>query len=205
MPPHSDSRDKWNNRHSSQELSLAACEVLQKHIHLLAKRGTALDLACGLGRNAIQLAQHGLQCDAIDISDVAIDRLQKYANHNNLNINAERADIERDGIGSKKYDVIVVSYFLFRPLLPAIVRALKPGGLLFYQTFVRPITSENGVILKSPANASFYLEKNELCAQFKQLEIRYYQETILDRNTSTAPVAMLVARMPSGDNPKQIS
>jgi tellurite methyltransferase len=205
MPPRSDSRDKWNNRHSSQELGLAACEVLQKHIHLLAKHGTALDLACGLGRNAIQLAQHGLQCDAVDISDVAIDRLQKYAKENNLNINAERADIERDGIGNKKYDVIVVSYFLYRPLLPAIIRALKPGGLLFYQTFVRSVTSENSVPRASLAKASFYLEKNELCSQLKQLEIRYYHETILDRNTNTASIAMLVASMPTGDNTKQIS
>lgn len=200
MPPLSDSRDKWNNRHGNRELGLAACEVLQKHIHLLPKHGTALDLACGLGRNAIQLAHHGLQCDAIDISDVAIDRLQTYAKENNLKINTQRADIERDGIGSKQYDVIVVSYFLYRPLLHAISQALKPGGLLFYQTFVKSVTAESSAIGKSPASASFYLEQNELCAQFKQLEIRYYQETMLDQDTNTSPIAMLVASKPRGDN-----
>jgi tellurite methyltransferase len=199
MPPYSDSRDKWNNRHGNRELGLAACEVLQKHIHLLPTHGTALDLACGLGRNAIQLAQHGLHCDAIDISDVAIDRLKKHAKENNLKINAERADIERDGIGSKQYDVIVVSYFLYRPLLPEISQALKPGGLLFYQTFIRSVTAENSAMRKNTTSASFYLEKNELYAQFKQLDIHNYEETKLNKDTNTAPIAMLVASKPLDD------
>jgi tellurite methyltransferase len=202
MPSHSDSRDKWNNRHGNGRLGLGACEVLQKHIHLLPKHGTALDLACGLGRNAIQLAQHGLQCDAVDISDVAIDRLQKYAKENNLNINTVLADIERDGIGSKKYDVIVVSYFLYRPLLLAITQALKPGGLLFYQTFIKSVTVKNNAIPTSAVSASFYLEKNELYAQFKQLNIHKYQEIKLDTDINAVPIAMLVASKLLDENTK---
>jgi hypothetical protein len=69
------------------------------------------------------------------------------------------ADIERDGISSKKYDVIVVSYFLYRPLLPPISQALKPGGLLFYQTFIKSVTVENNAIPTSAVSASFYLKK----------------------------------------------
>lgn len=188
------SRNKWNQRHGERELGTPACEVLQTHLSLLPAQGRALDLACGLGRNAILLAQHGLQCDAMDISDVALARLAGYANEHNLSINTLCTDIERDGIGDQQYDVIVVSYFLYRPLLNAINLALKPGGLLFYQTFIRSAaaTKDNKATI-NPSNPDFYLAKNELQAQFNDLEIRYYHETVPDQLSDTAAVAMLVA------------
>jgi tellurite methyltransferase len=160
----------------------------------LPAQGRALDLACGLGRNAILLAQHGLQCDAMDISDVALARLASYANEHNLSINTLCTDIERDGIGDQQYDVIVVSYFLYRPLLNAINLALKLGGLLFYQTFVRSASATNlNKAQTKLGNPDFYLAENELQAQFNDLEIRYYHETVPDQLSDTAAVAMLVA------------
>ncbi|MBQ0759789.1 MAG: SAM-dependent methyltransferase [Zhongshania sp.] len=188
------SRNKWNQRHGGRELGTPACEVLQTHLSLLPAQGRALDLACGLGRNAILLAQHGLQCDAMDISDVALARLASYANEHNLSINTLCTDIERDGIGDQQYDVIVVSYFLYRPLLNAINLALKLGGLLFYQTFVRSASATNlNKAQTKLGNPDFYLAENELQAQFNDLEIRYYHETVPDQLSDTAAVAMLVA------------
>ena len=186
------SRQKWNERHSDREISGAACEVLQQHISLAPQKGSALDLACGLGRNALLLARHGLECDAVDISDIAISKLNDYANEHKLTITGRCADIESNGFGNKRYDVIVVSYFLYRPLFRAIEKALKPGGLLFYQTFVQTKATGSEVIDTGPSNSNYYLKENELRAQFKDLEIRYYQETRLQQNSK--PVAMLVAR-----------
>ena len=187
-------RNKWNKRHGERELGTPACEVLQTHLSLLPPQGRALDLACGLGRNAILLAQHGLQCDAMDISDVALERLASYANRHNLSINTLCTDIERDGIGDQQYDVIVVSYFLYRPLLNAISLALKPGGVLFYQTFVSSAAAINdNKITTTPSNPDFYLAENELQAQFNDLEIHYYHETAPGQLNNTTAVAMLVA------------
>ncbi|CAA0104515.1 Tellurite methyltransferase [Zhongshania aliphaticivorans] len=195
----SDSQTKWNRRHSERELGSPACEVLLQHLDLLPDKGYALDLACGLGRNAIQLAKCGLECDAVDISDVALARLHTFARQHELNINTHCVDIENDGIGDKQYDVIVVSYFLHRPLLAKIVQALKPGGLLFYQTFLRSDTT-TGNSNHHKTNNRFYLDKNELRAQFKSLKIRYYQETSLKEPSSTAPVAMLLASKAQNNN-----
>lgn len=190
----SDNREKWNKRHRDRELATPACEVLRNHLSQLPSQGSALDLACGLGRNAILLAQHGLQCDAVDISDIALARLNDYAKQNKLSINTRCEDIERNGIGDKQYDVIVVSYFLFRPLLADISRALKPGGLLLYQTFVnRTVDTVGGKTSTGPTKAKFYLTENELPSHFESLEIRYYQETEFDPMTNSAPVAMLIA------------
>jgi tellurite methyltransferase len=189
-----DSKVKWNERHRDRELATPACEVLLNHISLLPSQGTALDLACGLGRNAILLAKQGLQCDAVDISDVALARLSDYAKQCKLAINIRCEDIECDGIGNKQYDVIVVSYFLYRPLFAEIKRALKPGGLLFYQTFVNKVAeTENPNSGTRTSKSRFYLEENELSSHFDTLEIRYYEETNSHPNTSSAPIAMLVA------------
>ncbi|CAA0110904.1 class I SAM-dependent methyltransferase [Zhongshania aliphaticivorans] len=188
---HDDSRTKWNLRHAERELATPASEVLQQHAAMLPKQGNALDLACGLGRNAIFLAQQGLECDAIDVSDVALARLKNFADEQNLKINTVCADIEKNGLASKQYDVIVVSYFLYRPLFEAIQKALKPGGLLFYQTFVQAQTEHR--TNSKPVNTRFCLKQNELCVAFQNLKIHYYNETPLDPIGDKAPIAMLVA------------
>ncbi|WP_301028409.1 bifunctional 2-polyprenyl-6-hydroxyphenol methylase/3-demethylubiquinol 3-O-methyltransferase UbiG [Zhongshania sp.] len=200
--PSLSSRAKWNQRHQQRELPVAACRVLQNHRDLLPCTGLALDVACGLGGNAVLLAQAGLECEAVDISDVAVTRLNDYARSQNLSLTARQADIETNGLGlvsnlvAKQYDVITVSYFLYRPLFPALIAALKPGGLLFYQTFVSTAAGE----MRGPKNSNFYLHKKELLSHFKGLEIRYYCEGPHDRNDNAAAEAELIARKPSSWN-----
>jgi tellurite methyltransferase len=71
----------------------------------------------------------------------------------------------------ESYDVIVVSYFLERKLAPALIRALQPGGLLFYQTHIRDKVDDSG-----PANEAFLLARNELLSLFSDLTVLVYRE-----------------------------
>jgi len=200
--PNISNREKWNQRHHQRELPVAACQVLQNHSGLLPSTGRALDVACGLGGNAVLLARAGLECEAVDISDVAVTRLNDFAQRQQLRLTARQADIEANGLGltpnstSKQYDVITVSYFLYRPLFPELIAALKPGGLLFYQTFVNTAARE----MRGPKNSNFYLREKELLSHFDGLEIRYYCEGPHDRNEKTAAEAELIARKPSSLN-----
>ncbi|WP_373080276.1 class I SAM-dependent methyltransferase [Zhongshania sp.] len=186
------SKAKWNLRHEQREMPGPACRVLRAHRDLLPANGLALDLACGLGGNAILLAQAGLKCEAMDISDVAVSRLNTFAGRENLAISACLADVEAHGfsLAPKQYDVIVVSYFLHRPLFPAIVSALKLGGLLFYQTFVQ----NDAGAQSGPKTLSFYLRERELLSQFRDLEIRYYDERANDNGGKASFEAELVAQ-----------
>jgi SAM-dependent methyltransferase len=185
------SQAKWNQRHQQRSLPVPACRVLEAHREILPSTGHALDLACGLGGNAILLAESGLSCTALDISDIALTRLHNYANKHNLAIYPELVDLEASNfsLAPKQYDVIVVSYFLYRPLLPKLVSALKPGGLLFYQTFVD--AGSKGQI--GPRNKDFYLRKNELLAQFQDLDVRYYCEHTNNDSIKVNTEAHLVA------------
>ena len=164
---------KWNHFYNTQspQRCYPAVQVLTENEFLLPITGTALDLACGIGANAIFLAEQGLAVTAWDISVVAIDKLTTYAVQQGLDINACQQNIVAESFIKCCFDVIVVSRFLDRTLSDAIIGALKPDGLLFYQTFTREKTSP-----KPPNNPDYLLAENELLTLFSPLRIVFYRE-----------------------------
>ena len=167
---------KWDHVYSQYDHMRypAAAEVLTENDFLLPSTGMALDLASGLGANAIFLAERGLAVTAWDISSVAIDKLTAYAVQQGLNINARQKKITAESFTGCCFDVIVVSRFLDRSLSDAIIGALKPDGLLFYQTFTREKTSR-----KPPNNPDYLLAENELLDMFSPLRVIFYRENAL--------------------------
>jgi 2-polyprenyl-3-methyl-5-hydroxy-6-metoxy-1,4-benzoquinol methylase len=166
-----DLQDKWNAIYRSAGAPIRPAEVLSQHQYLLPKRGKALDLACGLGANALLLAEFGLDVDAWDISAVALQMLQNQAIEKGLFIAAQQCRISAETLAQEAYDVIVICRFLDRALCNAIMAALKPGGLLFYQTFTRHKLDQQG-----PSNSDYLLEHNELLRLFSPLNVVFYQE-----------------------------
>ncbi|HEB78392.1 MAG TPA: methyltransferase domain-containing protein [Methylothermaceae bacterium] len=163
-------QDKWDRIHADAGWP-APARVLVENLHLLPHQGLALEAACGLGANALLLARRGLTVTAWDISPVAIDRLQRRAEREGLPLRAEVRDIESGTWPRETWDVIVVTRFLNRDLCSRIQAALKPGGLLLYQTFVRhPVTPVG------PSNPAYRLEENELLRLFAGLIVRAYRE-----------------------------
>jgi SAM-dependent methyltransferase len=165
--------DKWDKKYSSIDYSdeVTACSLLTNYGYLLPSIGLALDLACGIAGNAFYLSEAGLDVQAIDISQVAIDRVNQISQQKNLSIETIVRDVETTGLPSTQYDVIVVSYFLNRELMPIIIGHLKQGGLLFYQTWTK-----NDVAQIEPSNPSFLLDKGELLRHCKDMDILHYHE-----------------------------
>lgn len=166
-----DLRDKWNRRYAENDHAPAVAAVLRDHAHLLPGAGRALDLACGRGANALFLAQQGLEVDAWDLADVAIDALMREASQRALMVHACVRDVIAQPPPAQAYDVIVVSHFHAPSLCPALVDALCCGGLLFYQTWSRTRVDDSG-----PRNPDFRLRDNELLQQFAALRVRVYRE-----------------------------
>jgi 2-polyprenyl-3-methyl-5-hydroxy-6-metoxy-1,4-benzoquinol methylase len=145
--------------------------VLTQNAHLLPATGCALDLACGLGANALFMAQRGLSVSAWDISPVAIDRLRQVAAQHHLSLQLEVRDVMSQPPALEQFDVIVVTRFLERQLASPLMEALKPGGLLFYQTFITDKVSDRG-----PDHCAYRLARNELLTLFSWLRILVYRE-----------------------------
>ena len=180
---------QWDARYAKNSDIPQACQVLREFSHLLPAQGHALDLGCGMGGNAILLAKHGLATSAWDLSPVGIERLANLAAQQSLTVAGQVRDIIGNPPAANSFDVIVVSYFLERQLFPALLAALKPSGLLFYETFVRE--KPQGV---GPSNPDYLLEQNELLAFCDGLVIRAYREEGLigDVDSGVRSVAMLV-------------
>ncbi|MEW8626115.1 MAG: methyltransferase domain-containing protein [Candidatus Thiodiazotropha sp.] len=185
-------RIKWDQRYADEEKVARPAEVLLNNAHLLPEQGSALDLACGLGGNALFLADRGFTVEAWDLSAVAIQRLERSAGQRNLNnLHARVRDVESQPPHAEQFDVIAVSYFLERALIPTLIQALRPGGLIFYQTFTRQAVSSEG-----PQNPAFRLADQELLQLFRDLKVRVYREEgrLGDLSLGSRDVAMLVAQ-----------
>ena len=171
----------------------APAEVLLNNQHLLPEKGAALDLACGRGANALLLAEHGLTVSAWDISSAALEHLDQDANKNNLVLASECRDVTLKPPLPDTFDVIIVSRFLERKLVPDIRAAIKSHGLIFYQTFIVDKTDNTG-----PNNPDYLLAQNELLSFFKDWKILVYREEGITGNIEYGfrNQAMLIAQKP---------
>jgi len=187
-------RAKWDQRYQEPIELPEPAAVLRENLHLLPRRGRALDLACGLGASALLLARHGLHVVAWDLSPVAIDRVREAAAYLGLHVAAEIRDVCAEPPPPGGFDCILVAHFLDRALAPAIASALRPGGLLFYQTFGRDSAGQPG-----PSDPRFRLDTNELLRLFPDLTLRFYREEGLvgDLGQGTRGLVQLIAQRPA--------
>jgi 2-polyprenyl-3-methyl-5-hydroxy-6-metoxy-1,4-benzoquinol methylase len=188
-------KNKWDRIYSERKPAQPQpAEVLLQNRHLLPKQGVALDLACGLGANSLLLAEQGLEVHAWDISSVAITQLDKLAQQSGLEIHVLERDVSSQPPEPDSVDVLVVTHFLVRAMAADLVAALKPGGLMFYQTFCR-----DKVYAQGPSNPEYLLKDNELLQLFSGLKVRVYREESLlgKHDQGWRNQAMLVAEKPN--------
>lgn len=182
--------EKWNLRHRDAEGQGNVAQVLLRNRHLLPSRGKALDLACGRGANALLLAKAGLETHAWDFSAVAIAQLDERARESGLKIHTQVRDVVGAPPEANSFDVILVSFFLERQLIPALIQALRPNGRIFYQTFVREVRLDRG-----PSTDEWRLKGNELLKLFRSLRLHYYREDgeLSTEASDIADLALIVA------------
>lgn len=156
-----------------------------------ARRGPFLDLACGAGRNALAAARLGARVVGVDRSREQLGCLRAAAAAAALPVLAVQADLERGlalPVREGAFAAVLVFRYLHRPLAPAIAAALRPGGLLLYETF----TIHQRKISEHPRNPAFLLDPGELPALFPALRRRAYEERLVD-DPAPAAVARLLA------------
>ncbi len=151
-------RKKWNEKHFNNIGNQEPSEITLKYVSL-APMGNALDIACGNGRNSRFLARKGFHVDAVDISDIALNRFTD----DDTNINVICQDIDNLQIPENRYQLIVNIRFLDRRLFPMIENGLEPGGVLIFESFIDD-------------KKDYCLKSNELLHTFKSFRVVYYEE-----------------------------
>lgn len=140
---------------------------LVENAHHLPTSGLALDAAAGLGGNAGFLLQRGLRVIGVDISTVGLH----FAKARLPALMAIAADLRHFHIPANTFDVITNFFFLERSLFPAYTQALRPGGILIFETMTIEMRSRRPDI-----NPIYLLGSGELRQAFSHLEILFYQE-----------------------------
>jgi tellurite methyltransferase len=127
--------------------------------------GRALDLACGTGRNAVWLAEHGWQVTAVDGSAPAIASLQK----SHPAIDARVADLEKPEfrIAEASWDLILVSLYLQRDLFEPIKRGLKPGGVALVIVLLMEPGHEQSLFRMQPGELAQYFDGWEILHSYE--------------------------------------
>ncbi len=188
-------RERWNGRYAQLAQSgfpqAPARWLTENRTTLLtAGGGRALDIACGDGRNSVYLAQLGFEVDAVDISDVAIDKLRAAAIDRGLTVNPIRLDLELDPLPHSSYNVIVMLNYLERSLFAPLAQALATGGILIVETVTRAHVEDLG----NDFDPRYLLDRNELRTAFPGLDVVRYHEGIAERSGGPRAVASLVAQ-----------
>jgi 2-polyprenyl-3-methyl-5-hydroxy-6-metoxy-1,4-benzoquinol methylase len=192
-------REKWDKIYSDRGAEHGhAARVVAENLHLLPAAGKGLELACGLASNSFAIAAHGIVMEAWDISAVASGQVNQRTAQSGAKVTASARDVVTHPPAVGAYDVVVVSHFLDRTIIPAIIGALKPGGLLFYQTFTQARVVESG-----PKGNEWRLAEGELLTLFSALRPLVYREEGLLGDTSKGfrNEALLVAQKPVSGNP----
>lgn len=154
----------------------------------LVTRGTVLDVACGGGRHSRLFLDRGLEVVAVDREPREIPGARFV-----------RADLEGGNpwpFAGERFEGIVVSNYLYRPLFPHLLQALAPGGVLIYETFMR-----GNERFGRPSNPQFLLRPGELLEAFgRELSVIAFEQGRVER-----PKAALIQRLCAlrGDLPER--
>ncbi len=178
----------WEQRYRAQD------EASESSPHLLVVEavsplppGRALDIACGTGRNALWLAEHGWSVTAVDGSATAIEILRGRAVGAGVTIDAQVADLEDSSftIAPGRYDLIAMCYYFQRNLIEQCRQGLVPGGVMV----VLALLIEPG-----KEHSTFRLQPGDLRGYFADWGILHYREST---DAWEHKVAELIARRPA--------
>lgn len=183
----------WNARYASEQKYLFKKEprpLLTSRLNLLPETGLALDVACGTSPTGIFLAARGWQVIGLDVAETALRRAQLRARKEALPVSLAVVDLTRVRLPADRFDLILNFYYLERSLWTSYQKALKPGGLLFFETFLWHPEVEH--------HPEYYLQPDELRQAFADWDILHYDEINHPRHNEygTKRIAQLVARKP---------
>lgn len=130
-------RERWDQRYAdaNEALRKGPHDLLMRHAPPYQPGMRALELACGLGHDALWLAAQGYPVDALDISLAALRQARAEMLRRHLaGVNFIVADLDHFPLPGRTYDLVCVFRFLNRALFPAIRARVRPGGLVIYET-----------------------------------------------------------------------
>ena len=197
-------RHRWDQRHRSDDTIGAPSPFVAHALNILADEATseptsrrALDVACGRGRHALLLADHGYNVDAVDFALPALTTLKHAADARSLAIRCLAADVTSWPLPSAHYALVLVINFLERPLMHALRSAVAPGGALLCETYQGDERVGSRQVLRS----DFLLTPGELDDACRGWRILARHEDTATHNGRIVVRAGILAQRPLAPSP----
>lgn len=189
-------RDRWNQKYN-EPMYLYGREptlFLKQKLGLLRK-GRALVLAMGEGRNAVYLAQNGFDVTGVDVSDVAIAKCKILAEERGVKLDTVVADLTDYDLGTEQYELITNFFFYDELILTRAIRYLKPGGIFIFEQFSCKHARYGQF---GPKNSAYLVKPSELLRIFKAFRLLYFEDTVSEYNEGihkgTAAILRLIVQ-----------
>ncbi|MDI1239558.1 MAG: class I SAM-dependent methyltransferase [Polaromonas sp.] len=149
--------------------SLTPSAWVRRWSHLVPARGRVLDVACGHGRHAYWFHQRNHPLTLVERAQAAIDSIAIPADRCEKVV----ADIEAGPwpFAGREFDAVVVTNYLWRPLLPTLLASLAPGGVLIYETF-----AQGNETVGKPSRPDFLLRPGELLEVCRGLRVVAFED-----------------------------
>jgi SAM-dependent methyltransferase len=164
---------------AAQHGSEAVSSWVARWAHLVPAGVTVLDLACGLGRHAVYFSKLNHPITAVDIAQAAIDNVAARLPASARLVVADIENAPWPLTGSTgaplQFGAVVVTNYLWRPLLSTIVASLAPGGVLIYETFAHGNAS-----VGKPSRPDFLLQPGELLRACATLRVVAYEDVFME-------------------------
>lgn len=176
---------------------------VQRWSHLLAAGCSVLDVACGAGRHLQWFAQRAHNCWGVDRDIQSAVDLTDSAHPGTVQL--LQADTENapwplmDANQPRQFGAVVVTNYLWRPLLPTLVESLAPGGVLIYETF-----AAGNETVGRPARAEFLLQPGELLQSCADLHVVAFEQGFAVQPERFVQRIAAVRPLSTGLTPQQV-
>lgn len=155
-------RERWNRKYARKPpAAFDPDPLLLQHAGLLRGGGMALDVACGVGQNAMFLARRGYEVLAVDASVAGLRHARAALAGTSLPVHLVAADLAELVLPPAWFALVIVFRFLDRALVPRLKTTLAPGGLLIYRTFN---------VNRPGMHPAYLLQRGELARLFADFE-----------------------------------
>lgn len=170
----------------------AASAWVRRFAALVPAGAAVLDVACGGGRHGRLFLERGHPVTFVDLDLGGVEDLRGRPG-----VELVAADLEAGGPwppGARRFGGVVVTHYLWRPILPALVGAVAPGGALIYETF-----AAGNEKLGRPRRPDFLLRPGELLEAVRgQLEVRAYEHGRVESPRPAVVQRIAAVRPPAG-------